>query len=83
MRTFHPEFSHVRHIEDPHRMADRQVFINDSGIFNRHVVTCKFMHLGTECNVLLGKWSCFHKIYFKVDNRLRPACDFPTGPQLQ
>ena len=67
MRAFYPKFTHVRYIENTYRMADREMFINNSRIFNRHVVTRKLMHLGSECNMFLGKWSCFHKVYIKVD----------------
>ena len=60
MGTFYPEFSHVRDIEDTDRMAHSQVFIQDTGVFYRHVIAGKFMHFGTESDMFLGKGGCFH-----------------------
>ena len=62
MRTFHPKLSHVGDIEHTHTIHNGHVFVDNTGVFDRHVETCKFMHFGTECNVHIGKRSCFHDL---------------------
>ena len=62
MRSLHPKFSHMGNIEYSYRLTDCMVFIKNTRILDRHVITSKFMHFGTESNMLLGKRSSFHQI---------------------
>ena len=64
MRAFHPEFAHVRNIEYTNSIANSQMFVADATVFNRHIITCKFMHFCTQCNVYIGKCCCFHLLIF-------------------
>ena len=62
IRTFYPKLAHVGDIEHTHTIHNGHVFVDNTGVFDRHVETCKFMHFGTECNVHIGKRSCFHDL---------------------
>ena len=43
------------------------VFVDNSGIFDRHIETCEFVHLRTQGDMHVGKRSCFHVIIaFKI-----------------
>lgn len=64
LRSFHPKFSHVRYIKYTDTLTNSYVFINDTGVFNRHIITCKLVHFSTKCYMFLCKRSGFH--YFKV-----------------
>jgi hypothetical protein len=64
LRSFHPKFSHVRYIKYTDTLTNSYVFINDAGVFNRHIITCKLVHFSTKCYMFLCKRSGFH--YFKV-----------------
>ena len=64
IRTFHPEFTHMRYIKYTNSIAHRKVFVDDTCILNRHIISSKLMHLSTQCNMLVGKWSGFHDLRF-------------------
>ena len=55
-----PELSHVRNIEDADSFAHSLVFLVDTYIFHRHVVSGKGHHLGAQSDVLLSKSCGFH-----------------------
>ena len=58
--TFYPELTHVAHVEHTHALTDDHVLLIDTRrVLDRHVKACKFCHLGTECNMHIGKRSCF------------------------
>ena len=65
LQPFYPKFSHVRDIEYSNRMAYSQMFVNNARIFYGHVVSRKFMHFSTQCDVSFSKRSCFHA-YFPI-----------------
>ena len=58
--AFYPYLTHVRHIEYSDSVPDRIVFLSDTYILNRHIVSGERNHLGTQSYVLLGKCCCFH-----------------------
>ena len=53
-----------RHIKYTDTLTNSQMFVNDTGVLNRHIITCKLVHLSTEHDMFLCKRSGFH--YFKV-----------------
>lgn len=57
----YPKFAHVRHVEDAHAVADGQMFVDDARIFNRHIISRKLVHLGTQRDMFFSKWSGFHE----------------------
>ena len=62
VRAFYPELTHVGNIEHTDAVHNGHVFVDNTGVLDRHVETCKFMHFGSECNVHVGKRSCFHDL---------------------
>ena len=46
LRTAELDLAHVAHVEQPGACPDRQVFLHDAGIFNRHLPAAEFHHLG-------------------------------------
>ena len=42
--SFHPKLAHMRHIKNANGIHHRQMFINNSGILDGHVVSRKFVH---------------------------------------
>ena len=46
--TFGTELAHVRHIKHADVVADVVVLFDEASVLNRHVVTGKFSHLGTQ-----------------------------------
>ena len=54
------KFTHMGNIEHAHSLANTEMFGQDTGIFDGHVVTGKFMHFGFEPQVDVCKRSCFH-----------------------
>ena len=50
-RPFDPDFAHVRDVENAHALAYGLMFFDNSGIFDRHVISGKLMHLRTQCDV--------------------------------
>ena len=45
LRSFYPELAHVRDVEHAHAVYYGHVFVDDSGIFNRHIIAGKLVHL--------------------------------------
>ena len=68
LRPFDPELAHVRHVEHAHGVAHRQVLVDDARVLYGHVVSRKFVHLGTQRDVFLGKWCGFHLDVFCLDD---------------
>ena len=60
MRTFHPKLSHVGDIEHTDTLTNSEMFIDDAGIFNRHIVSRKFVHLSPQRDMCFCKRSGFH-----------------------
>ena len=58
--TFYPKLAHVRNVEYPHVIHNIKVFFDNAIVLDRHIIAGKFCHLGTECNVQVGKWSRLH-----------------------
>ena len=63
--AFHPEFSHVGNVEYTHSITNGEVFINDTGIFYRHIISRKLMHLSTQRDMFFCKRSGFHFLCIK------------------
>ena len=64
VRTLHPKFSHMGDIEHAYTLANGEMLIDDTGIFDRHIVSRKFVHLSTQRDVCFCKRSGFHgRIY--------------------
>ena len=65
--TFHPELAHMAHVEHAYAFAYDHMFLVDTGrVLDRHVKSGKFCHLGTECDMHVGKRCGFqHILYFK------------------
>ena len=60
MRAFHPKLSHVGDIEYADALANGEMFVDDTGIFDRHIVSRKFVHLSAQRDVCFCKRSGFH-----------------------
>ena len=66
MRTFHPKFSHVGDVKHTDTLTNSKMFINDTGLFDRHIVSRKFVHLSSQRDVRFCKWSGFHGVTYKL-----------------
>ena len=47
-RAFGTELAHVTHVEHADVVADVVVLFDEAGVLDRHVVTGKFSHLGSQ-----------------------------------
>ena len=47
-------------IEYTDTLTNSYVFINDTGVFNRHIITCKLLHYSAQRYMFLYKRSGFH-----------------------
>ena len=67
VRAFYPKLAHVGNIEHTYTIHYSHVFVDNSGIFDRHIETCEFVHLRAQGDMHVGKRSCFHVIIaFKI-----------------